>query len=95
VPTADLLQRVIAWKPDLVGLSISFPHQLDEAKNVLKQLQSSLGYARPATIVGGLAFNPFSELAAVLGADVFAHDSRVAVASAGQFLNQKGLANFD
>ncbi len=79
VPTLSLIQQVAEWKPDLVGLSVSFPQQLRVAKAIIAQLYERFGRQRPAVIVGGLAFNRFRGLADVVGADIFGTDSKAAV----------------
>src|SRR5690606_21584717 len=54
VPTSSLVQQVIESRPNLVGLSVSFPQQLREVRNVITQLSERLGRTRPPVIIGGL-----------------------------------------
>lgn len=82
VPTADLLAHIDQLRPDLLGLSVSFAHQLSMVRTIIARLSASLGFDRPAIIVGGLAINQFSRLADVLGADAWSPDAGAAVASA-------------
>lgn len=88
VPTASLIQQVENWEPDLIGLSLSFPHQVAVAKSIISQLIQHYGIERPAVIIGGLAFNPLSSLVDVIGAELFGMDSKIAVTEANQFINK-------
>ena len=84
VPTRALIRHVADWKPDLVGLSISFPHQLRAVRNVIAQLGEQLGGERPAVMVGGLAINRFGLLADMVGADAGVANAQAAVAWANR-----------
>lgn len=86
VPTSALINQAADWKPDLIGLSVSFPQQLRVAKLVIAQLGQRLGDARPAVMVGGLAFNRFVGLGGVVGADQVVSDSQMAVEYANRLL---------
>lgn len=82
VPTASLVSHTSQWSPDLIGLSISFPHQLQAAKTAISRLQASLGDKRPPVIIGGLAINNFESLADRFGADGWSPDAAAAVIAA-------------
>jgi len=86
VPTQALIQQVATWKPDLLGLSVSFPQHLRMAKAVVMQLVERFGNERPRVMVGGLAINRFNQLATVVGADAFSADSLTAATSAKQIV---------
>lgn len=86
VPTPALLQQAVEWRPDLVGLSVSFPQQLRVVREVIAQLTERIGAGRPPVIVGGLAINRFSQLAGVVGADACSADARSAVAEGRQLV---------
>jgi MerR family transcriptional regulator, light-induced transcriptional regulator len=90
VPTSALVGHVIGWKPDLVGLSVSFAQQLRFVREVIVDLDDRLGAARPAVIIGGLAINRFGQLAGALGADAHFADAPSAVAYASRFLANGG-----
>ena len=79
VTTRALVQHALDWKPDLIGLSVSFPQQLRMARLVIETLADHLGDARPAVLVGGLAINRFSQLSGVVGADATCVDAGAAV----------------
>lgn len=79
VPTAAIVQQALAWRPDLVGLSVSFPHQLRVVRSVIEQMTAKFGDARPAVIIGGLAINRFNQIADALGADATCSDAHSAV----------------
>jgi methanogenic corrinoid protein MtbC1 len=85
VPTNALLQHLDQYKPDLLGLSVSFAQQLRVVKEIMLRLSQSQGKGRPAVIVGGLAINQFSRLAGELGADCWSPDAGAAVLAASQF----------
>ncbi len=82
VPTPSLVQYIGSWKPDLVGLSISFAQQLAVARDVISRLVGEFGDQRPPVIVGGLALNNFKGLAEQIGADGWSQDSAGAIATA-------------
>lgn len=82
VPTPALVAQAEEWKPDLVGLSVSFPQQLPVVKAIIAQLAARFDSARPAVIIGGLAINRFNQLAEVVGADACMANAQAALASA-------------
>jgi len=86
MPSAALVGQVVEWRPDLVGLSVSFPQQLRVVKDVIARLDKHFGGARPAVIIGGLAINRFSQLADAVGADGHSPNAPAAVAYANQSL---------
>jgi MerR family transcriptional regulator, light-induced transcriptional regulator len=79
VPTPSLIKQVHEWRPDLVGLSVSFPQQLRVAREIISQLVEQLGDGRPAVIIGGLAINRFENLAERVGADAHGVDAQAAL----------------
>jgi MerR family transcriptional regulator, light-induced transcriptional regulator len=81
VPVKDLVAQACARKPDLVGLSVSFAHQLRVARQTIRELQSALGPRRPPVIIGGLAVNQFDQLAGKVGADGWSPDAVAAISS--------------
>lgn len=85
VPTGALVKQVEAWKPQLVGLSISFPHHLRVARAAIARLREVLGPRRPAIMVGGLAINRFEALAHHLGAEGWCRDSARVVEAGAAF----------
>jgi methanogenic corrinoid protein MtbC1 len=87
VPTSALIRQVEAWKPDLVGLSVSFAQQLRVVKQVIEQLGARFGRARPAVMVGGLVFNRFTRLADVVGADACGADAQAALGCANNLVS--------
>ncbi len=87
VPTSAVVGQVADWKPDLVGLSVSFAQQLRVVKQVIQQLGERFGTGRPAVIIGGLAINRFHRLAEMVGADAYSPDALSAVATARQLVS--------
>ncbi|MBL0168040.1 MAG: cobalamin-dependent protein [Propionivibrio sp.] len=90
VPTCALVTHAAEWKPDLVGLSVSFAQQLPAVRAVIAALIERLGDARPAVMIGGLAINRFDRLAAMVGADGCSADARAAVCDADGIVNAAG-----
>ena len=84
MPTAALVRQVGESRPDLVGLSVSFPQQLRVVKEVTARLDQDLGGGRPPVIIGGLAINRFTQLAGAVGADGYSPNAPAAVAYANQ-----------
>jgi methanogenic corrinoid protein MtbC1 len=84
VPTSAIIQQAEAWKADIVGLSVSFPHQLRVVRDLIARLGDRFGSDRPAVIIGGIAINRFDQLAEMVGADAFGADAPAAVACARQ-----------
>jgi len=82
VPTPALVAQAVEWKPDLIGLSVSFPQQMPAVKAIIRQLGTRFGSARPAVIIGGLAINQFNRLAEMAGADASMANAQAALASA-------------
>lgn len=82
VPTSALVRQVAEWKPDLVGLSVSFAQQLPVVKDVIARLDALLGAARPGVMIGGLAINAFQPLAVLVRADAVGVDAQEALATA-------------
>jgi methanogenic corrinoid protein MtbC1 len=89
VPTAALVQQVVQYQPDLIGLGLSFGQQLVVVKDVIAQLSARLGPSRPPVIVGGLAVNQFDRIADIVGADGSGRDAQTAVAQATRLLNHR------
>ena len=88
VPSSALVGQIAKWRPNLVGLSVSFAHQLQTVKQVIVQMQKRLDSDRPVTMVGGLAINRYNQLAQMVGADAYCGDARTAVQLANQMLNR-------
>jgi len=88
VPTDALIKHVGESKPDLLGLSVSFPQQLRVVREIMALLTQRHGAERPAVIVGGQAINRFSGLAGELGADAWSPDALSAVVSAKEIVSR-------
>jgi MerR family transcriptional regulator, light-induced transcriptional regulator len=69
LPTSALIKHLGRYKPNLLGLSVSFAQQLRVVKEIMSRLTEAHGAVRPTVIVGGLAINQFNPLARELGAD--------------------------
>jgi methanogenic corrinoid protein MtbC1 len=82
VPTDALVAQIVQSRPDLVGLGLSFGHQLGVVKDVIAELSARMGATRPAVMIGGLAVNQFDRIADMAGADASSSDARAAVMAA-------------
>jgi diguanylate cyclase (GGDEF)-like protein len=89
VPTASLVVHVGRWKPDLLGLSVSFQHQHRVVKEIIVRLNESLGAGRPRVIIGGLATNESHDLTDWIGADAWSPDAAAAVVSGNRIVPAK------
>ena len=84
MPTASLVEQIVACKPDLVGLSVSFPQQLRLVKDIVAAMNSRFGFSRPRVVIGGLAINQFAPLAGSVDADAYMSNAAAAVAYGNQ-----------
>lgn len=82
VPTVDLVRHIGLLRPDLVGLSVSFAHQMHVVREVIARLGAAYGTARPPVIVGGLGTRGVDDVAAILDADAWSADAGGAVRQA-------------
>jgi methanogenic corrinoid protein MtbC1 len=89
VPTASIVSQCATWKPDLVGLSVSFAQQLPAVRAVISGLKECLGHERPPVMLGGLAINRFSQLADKVGANGYGADAQKAVVYANKITKNK------
>jgi methanogenic corrinoid protein MtbC1 len=89
-PTSALVGHAAEWKPDLIGLSVSFPQQLPAAKDVIARLRERLRSLRPPVLLGGLAINRFPHLAEIVSADAYSPDPQEAVAYANRSVGLGG-----
>ena len=78
-PTRAMVEQVVAYQPDLVGLSISFPHQLSVTRDAIASIRGQLGDACPQIMIGGAAVNRFPALVKCIGADGHASDALAAL----------------
>jgi methanogenic corrinoid protein MtbC1 len=78
-PTHALVEQIMAWKPHMVGLSISLPNQLDGTRKVIDSLRTRLADNCPPIMIGGAAVNLFPELVQHIGADGHASDALAAL----------------
>jgi methanogenic corrinoid protein MtbC1 len=86
VPTRSLLEQIAEWRPNLVGLSLSFAQQLWVVKELIGLMVARFGRVRPPVIIGGLAVNRFVGLAGVAGANAHGVDAQSAVRAADELV---------
>lgn len=87
VPTSALMRQIADWKPDILGLSVSFAQQLRVVKEIVGSLVEPFRRARPAVIVGGLAVNRFERLVELAGADGYGADAESAIGCANRLVD--------
>jgi len=85
VPEQSLLGQVDALRPDLLGLSVSMPQQLETARRHIGRLRAELGQACPAILLGGRTINALDDVWHDLGADLWASDAEQAERQAKSF----------
>lgn len=81
VPTSHLLQHIDLWKPDIIGLSVSLPQHVRTARAIVPALKAELGQHAPHILMGGITPNQLDGLWRAIGADDWAPDARLALAS--------------
>ena len=85
VPVTSLVEFVKNTNPNLVGLSISLPHQMAAARQTIQALRAQISHNPPPVIVGGYAVNQFEVLAYRMGADGHARNALLALPLAIKF----------
>lgn len=78
-PTSALIEQAHAWQPDLIGISIAFPHQIKTAREAVRMIRTQLNEHCPKIIVGGIAVNRFAGLAQYIQADGHAENALTAL----------------
>lgn len=78
VPTDDLVRQITAFRPQVVGLSLSMPGHIDPARTAIERIRARFGADGPTIAVGGLPLNALDGLWAHLGADSWSPDARSA-----------------
>lgn len=76
-----LIAEADAWRPELIGLSVSLSQQLPELKRAVSALRSELSSSRPTVMVGGRPTNQFADIWRWAGADAWSPDAEGAVAA--------------
>ncbi|MCX7154886.1 MAG: cobalamin-dependent protein [Rhodocyclales bacterium] len=82
VPAASLPGMVNAFKPELVGLSVSMTQQLPAARAAIKAIRALPDGGRIRIMLGGLASDSLEEAWRWTGADLAARDAPEALAAA-------------
>jgi methanogenic corrinoid protein MtbC1 len=95
VPTHALMKQLTQWKPDLLGLSVSFASQMAVAKTAIQTMKQRFGADRPAVMIGSLAINRCAPLAVVSGADSHYADAKSAVLNVATPLASPSIAMQD
>jgi methanogenic corrinoid protein MtbC1 len=85
VPQPSLFSLVDAERPDLLGLSVSMPQQLEMARGIIGRLRAEMGQTCPAILLGGRTINALDNIWRDLGADLWARDAEQAELQATGF----------
>lgn len=75
VATADLVRHVVAWRPHLLGLSISTAEHLETAQHAIAQIREALGDEAPKIVVGGRVLRELADGDPGLAANLFHTDA--------------------
>jgi methanogenic corrinoid protein MtbC1 len=92
VPTASLVSHVVAARPDLLGLSVSFVQQLRVVKDIVARVRKLPVSEQPRIMVGGLAINRFDSLATLLGADAWSANAVAALDTGNRLVAERARA---
>ena len=87
-PNEDLVNLAAQEKPFFVAISVAMPFNLENARKAIALIQSDDRVSGVKIMVGGLAIQPFSDIASILGADGSARNAACAVALANQWLKE-------
>lgn len=68
-PADDLVDRIGATRPNLVGLSVSMVRQLPQLKEIVERIRERFGAAAPLIIAGGIGLARVPQVAERLGLD--------------------------
>ena len=82
VPTAALLEQIVATRPDVVGLSAALPQHIETIRDVIRLCRVELGGQCPPIMVGGLVMNSVDDLWRRVGADLWHTDALTAQSEA-------------
>jgi len=88
MPVNDLVQTLLAQKPDMLAISASMSSNVVKTRKVIKAVRSSQAQDIKI-IVGGYLFNRVPELWKQVGADYYAEDAEKALRIANHILQQK------
>ncbi|MGF1640609.1 MAG: B12-binding domain-containing protein [Rhodospirillales bacterium] len=81
-PTDALVAQIEAWRPELVGLSVSLVRQLTDLKDAVAAIGARFGERRPKVMVGGLPINQIDGIWRWSGADLWSPGADAAVPAA-------------
>jgi methanogenic corrinoid protein MtbC1 len=88
MPYNDLVQTLLAQKPDMLAISASMSSNVVKTRKVIKAVRSSQAQDIQI-IVGGYLFNRVPDLWKQVGADYFAKDAEDALRIVNQIFQQK------
>ena len=85
MPEPALVEQIDTLRPDLLGLSVSMPQQLETARRIIGGLRAEMGQACPVIMLGGRAINAHDDVWRDLGADLWVADAEQAEQEAKRF----------
>ena len=88
-PRKDLIRMLRSIKPDLLGLSVVMPYNLEEAELAIAEIRKDAGLQKIRIMVGGSAFLFAPDLWRRMGADGIAPDGASAVALASSWWEER------
>ena len=80
-PTDSLLTQIDAWRPEVVGLSVSLVQHLSELKQAVGLIRERFADECPTVIVGGIPINQINGIWRWTGADGWSTDASKAVSA--------------
>jgi MerR family transcriptional regulator, light-induced transcriptional regulator len=90
VPRRELLDLMAARPPDVVGISMTMPFNLNQLASTVSAVRESSGTSRVPVVVGGYPFARVPRMAEAVGADLCVADAATAVAQAEQLVANAG-----
>ncbi len=85
MPAADLIDMATAYQPDVLGISVTMPFNVDKVGDLIAKFRDDPKTAFLKVIVGGRVFNDIPELWRLVGADGFASNLDEAVRIIGEW----------
>ncbi|HNX22556.1 MAG TPA: cobalamin B12-binding domain-containing protein [Spirochaetota bacterium] len=79
LPFSDTMQHLAAFKPHLLAISVTMPHNIFSMIELIKKIKSGVYHDGMKILAGGQAFKLFPDLPEILGADAYAKDCYDAV----------------
>jgi len=89
LPTPSIIRAIEDYKADFLAISVTMPHHIDAAENLIKAISLSKARSNVKMIVGGQAFNNNKELWKKIGADGYANNALNVVELVNKFISSR------